>query len=170
VIPGLAPGAWLLNKRLGMYLTLSFFFYFSLGDRHLDRGPGSPCRATLWSDSAQSERASLPCTLVSAGRRRRADLQVKPWTDAIIFEILSPQYLAKNGVFTQSTGKFCKELSWQRFLNKSAIFSPKIAENSEHNIGPWTTLTGKIVYLPTYVCVVTVHKKIHAVYVTISNS
>ena len=59
-----------------LILTATFFFISSHGDRHPDRGPGSPGGAALRPDAPQPQRAGLPGPLVPTGRRRRTYLQV----------------------------------------------------------------------------------------------
>jgi hypothetical protein len=63
----------------------------------------------------------------------------------IILKIFSPKNSAKKLVFlTQNKAKLW---SWHWFLRKTPIFSPKIAENCDHNIDPrtWQVLDTKLI-------------------------
>jgi hypothetical protein len=55
--------------------------------------------------------------------------------------IFAEKFSGKIGVLTQNKAKLCKNLIITLVFEKNAIFcrkSSKIAENCDHNIGPWS--------------------------------
>jgi hypothetical protein len=58
----------------------------------------------------------------------------------MLFKIFYPKKLTFS---TQNTPKLCKKSSIKLVCNKKSIFSPKIAEISDHNIEPSSQGVGK---------------------------
>jgi hypothetical protein len=65
-------------------------------------------------------------------------------TDVMILKIFLPKNSAKKLAFlTQNKAKLCKILIITLVFEKNAIFSPKIAENCDHNSDPRTIKSAK---------------------------